>query len=194
MADHAKEIKFSRGDYLLLLIFAVVFDLFSFIPFVGSFGVLIIRIIFWFKGVKHKRMTRDAVMFALIEFPPFISWFPGLTFFVMRTYKAVKKYNKVQGKIKQDAKLKERAMAEEKREKIGRRQGGGSAEEGAEPKEREEKGRKPGVGEGYGGQQRGEGVSIYDLDNQKYRTPYAKGSPLVEGKPYADQEKQKRAA
>jgi len=82
--------KMDMVDLMLGLFVAGLFDLLSFIPTIGNLisviGVGLFTMVFWFKGIRMKKLAGGALIALIIEGIPFISWLPAVMFFVARTY------------------------------------------------------------------------------------------------------------
>src|ERR1043166_6510389 len=76
-------------DVIDLIIFegiAALFELGSVIPGVGDLGIMVFRVIFWFKNIETKLMNTMMVGSGLVEIMPAISVFPGVMTFVAVTF------------------------------------------------------------------------------------------------------------
>lgn len=87
-ANEESKSKMSVFDLLLYLFIALIFDLLSLIPGLGSavgpLGIGILSFLFWLKGIKGFSTT--AFLGVIIEAIPVIEMLPACIAFVVRTY------------------------------------------------------------------------------------------------------------
>ncbi|PIR88227.1 MAG: hypothetical protein COU10_00340 [Candidatus Harrisonbacteria bacterium CG10_big_fil_rev_8_21_14_0_10_45_28] len=110
--EKAQEIfkRFDIVDLVLLIPVAVFFDFISIIPLLGNICLILLLLVFYFKGVNIKKISKLWVVSMGIKAIPFVSIFPAITMFVGRAYLL----NRAEGKAVQNSEGIEGASNEEK--------------------------------------------------------------------------------
>ncbi len=70
----------------VFVLFALFFDLLSFIPGVGTFFIGMSRVLFWFNGYNAKGTLATTVVAGVTEIIPLASVLPACTLFVVLFY------------------------------------------------------------------------------------------------------------